>query len=152
MSSSDDLIQNERELLVAIADNIAERARGYAAQFSTRIPEAIKVSEVSEWQNGLGIYVIVDRNEAPQALMLEVGAPPHDIDAVNVDFLKFPGTHGWTGQTIIIPHVDHPGFQGKHYMKQARDEVRPLVQPLLKDILHRTMSQVIRTNWKPVHA
>jgi hypothetical protein len=59
----------------------------------------------------------------------------------------FMGTNEFEGKLIKTRHVDHPGVEGKHFMKKAREEVRPIISSTLKEAVHRCVSSVIRTAW-----
>jgi hypothetical protein len=159
---------NERAVIVEAANLIARSARARVA-WSTKIRNAISISEVVEWQSGLGIYVKVDLSQAPEARAFEYGSglratrqtpsPRQEgaggfiiIAPRNAQSLVFPGTHAWQGMTIQVPPmgggvVHHPGVSSRPYIKPATDENRPRIREILRKAVRTSVSQTIRTSW-----
>lgn len=70
------------------------------------------------------------------------------IDAVNKPNLVFPGTHGFEGQIIVIPHVNHPGI---HATNNEKGYLRPAVADLRKRMkaeLAEDVRDAIRTSMR----
>jgi hypothetical protein len=162
MPSSDiDMRAGERAVIVEAANLVAEKARQNAA-WSKKIPGAISVSEVTEWQNGLGIYVKVDLSKAPEARAFEFGSGIHSthetmspqqiepggkILIMGNPFLVFPGTHEFEGKTIVTSVVRHPGVAPRPFLYPAvtanRDKIREILGTTVRASIHDT----IRKSW-----
>jgi hypothetical protein len=63
-----------------------------------------------------------DRKAMMVPQILESGARPHDIEAVNAKALAF----FWDrmGGDVFFKRVHHPGFPGIHYMENSFDEMK----------------------------
>jgi hypothetical protein len=169
MPSSDiELRAEERAVVLEAAGMIAESARNNAA-WSQKIPDAISVSEVKEWANGIGVYIRVDLSVAPEARAFEYGSgirsthktqsPKQEgpggyiiIEPVNFDHLSFRGTNEWAGMWINVPPmgggvVHHPGVAPRPFIGPAIDEHRPMLRDLLKRAVRQSVSKTIRTSW-----
>jgi hypothetical protein len=154
-SSEIDLRAEERGVIIEAANLVARSARA-RAQWSTKIRNAISVSEVREWQNGLGIYVKVDLSKAPEARAFEYGSGIHatrgpvgtyEIRPRNSDALVFPGTHQWAGQTIVTSLVHHPGVAPRPYLSPAVTENRQRIRSILGKAVRTSVSRTIRESW-----
>jgi hypothetical protein len=171
MPSSDiDLRAEERAVIIEAANWVAETARQNAS-WSKTIPSAISISEVREWQAGLGIYVRVDlsKAQAPSARAFEFGSGIHsthtttsprqegsggyiDITPKNASMLKFAGTHDWEGMEIRVPPmghgvVHHPGVAPRPYLYPAVALNRDIIRETLGAAVQRSISSVIRKSW-----
>lgn len=143
---------NEGTIMAALAKfvgQVADRARDNASSFSTRIPEAIIASNVSKTSTGYEASISIDLDIAPQALWMERGTKPHDIDAHNPPpnlVFYWDKKGGW----FIGPHVDHPGTKPKGYIKKAveyeRSHLKADMAKAFKDAITSTMikREVIR--------
>lgn len=162
MPSSDiDMRAEERAAIIEAANLVAEKARENAA-WSTTIPGAISVSEVKEWQGGLGIYVRVDLSKAPEARAFEFGSGIHSTHAtlspqqigaggkiliMGNPLLVFPGTHEWEGQTIVTPVVRHPGVEARPFLYPAVQENRERIRQIFGTAVRRSIHDTIRKSW-----
>lgn len=165
MPSSDiDMRAEERAAIIEAANLVAEAARQNAA-WSTTIPGAISVSEVREWQDGLGIYVKVNLDKktgAPEARAFEFGSGIHAKHAtmspqqigpggkiliMGNPLLVFPGTHQWEGQTIITPVVRHPGVEARPFLYPAVKENRAKIRQIFGTAVRRSIHDTIRKSW-----
>jgi hypothetical protein len=162
MPSSDiDMRAGERAVIVEAANLVARSARARAG-WSKEIRNAISVSEVREWQGGLGIYVKVDLSAAPMARAFEYGSGIHSTHATlspqqigtggkiliqGNPLLVFPGTHEWEGQTIVTRVVRHPGVAPRPYLKPAIQENRDRIREILSQAVRTSISKTIRTSW-----
>jgi hypothetical protein len=164
MASSDiDLRAEERAVILQAANLIARSARS-RAQWSKEIRNAISISEVTEWQSGLGIYIKVDLSTAPMARAFEYGSGRHatrseqsprqegamgyiEITPKNAKALSFPGTHEWEGQTIVTQLVHHPGVAPRPYLAPAVSENRQRILDILRPAVKTSISRTIRNAW-----
>ena len=169
MPSSDiDMRAEERAVIIEAANLVARSARS-RAQWSKEIRNAISVSDVVEWQSGLGIYVKVDLSVAPMGRAFEYGSGIHsthvttsprqegvggyiDITPKNAQALRFAGTHDWAGQTIIVPPmghgvVHHPGVAPRPYLAPAIQENRDRIKAILSQAVRTSISRTIRSSW-----
>lgn len=169
MPSSDVIMRaEERAIIIEAASLVADAARDKSS-WSKRIPGAISVSEVREWKDGLGIYIKVDLNKAPEARAYEYGSGIHathftasprqlgaggfiEITPRNSPFLAFMGTHEWEGQLIVVPPmgggiVHHPGVEARPFLKPATDENRARIREILGKAVRQSISNTIRESW-----
>jgi hypothetical protein len=158
-SNSVDLRAAERAVIIEAGNLVARSARSRVA-WSTKIRNAISLSEVTEWQNGLGIYVKVDLNQAPMARAFERGSGLHDrrgaryimIAPKNTSQIVFEGTNAWKGQIIRVPPmgggvVYHPGVAARPYLAPAVQENRAKIREILSKAVRTSVSRTIRTAW-----
>lgn len=151
----------ERAAIIEAADLVARSARSRAA-WSSKIRNAISVSEVREWAQGLGIYIKVDLSVAPEARAFEFGSGIHATRATlspqqigpkgkilitGNPFLVFPGTHQWEGQTIVTPVVRHPGVEARPFLYPAVTENRARIREILGTRVRRSIHDTIRKSW-----
>lgn len=64
---------------------------------------------------------------------IEYGTVEHGIDPKNKTVLSFPGTHGFSGQQIVVGHVDHPGVKAKPFLRPAADKAEEFLQQILAE-------------------
>lgn len=63
-------------------------------------------------------------NTAPYAPFVERGTQPHPIDPHNPpEYLRWPDFEGWA----YAKHVDHPGSEAVHFLRDAMERARPQV-------------------------
>ena len=169
MPSSDiDMRAEERAVIIEAANLVARSARS-RAQWSKEIRNAISVSDVVEWAQGLGIYVKVDLSAAPMARAFEKGSGIHatigeakeyDIVPVNKEFLSFIGTHGYGSlnvgnnlttreamNRVFTKHVSHPGVAPRPYLAPAVQENRDRIRGILSQAVRTSVSRTIRQSW-----
>ena len=60
-----------------------------------------------------GKYARIGARSVPYAIYAEEGAGPHRIEPNSADALN------WAGATHPVAAVDHPGYNGHHFMKRA---------------------------------
>ena len=169
MPSSDIIFRAEERAVIVEAGNLVARSARSRAAWSTKIRNAISLSEVTEWKNGLGIYVRVDLTKAPEARAFEKGSGLHStssvaskhqegpggfiiIRPVNAKALIFQGTHAWEGMTIRVPPmgggvVHHPGVAPRPFLKPAIDANRERIRDILRKAVRTSVSKTIRTAW-----
>lgn len=82
--------------------------------------------------------VSIDLGFSKIALAFEHGGDPHPIDARNKPLLIFEGTNGFKG-LIRTPHVNHPGFAARPYMRAAKTRVR---KANLEDLQKTTLANL----------
>ena len=149
MTTIDNIVP--RGVLVKIANRIANSARGFAkGTGSKRIPQSIKVGNVSATKDTASITIWVDTNIAPQAMIFEKGAKPHPIDAKNAPYLVFEGTNAFAGKLIQVEHVDHPGMEKRPFLQPAKDKHREQNKQEIRDAVGRNLRLVIRGMAKKV--
>jgi hypothetical protein len=162
MPSSDvEVRASERGVIIEAANLVARSARARAG-WSKEIRNAISVSEVREWQDGLGIYVRVDLSIAPMARAFEYGSGIHatrdtmspqqigprgKILIMGNPLLSFPGTNEFKGQTIITPVVRHPGVAPRPFLAPAIQENRDRIRKILSQAVRTSISKTIRESW-----
>jgi hypothetical protein len=142
---------------------IAEQARRNA-NWSSEIPNAIKVSEVTE--NGGNFFgsLLIDLNEAPQAAAFEYGSGIHATKGTPVTYVIKPKNAGalafyWPGHEsgmkpgkkfigygkdgrLMFTHVDHPGVEAKPYLHPAINQHRGEMREKLKSAFKRAFVDV----------
>lgn len=110
-----------------------------------KIKDSVFISRVEGRGTSRFITVGINMNPqtgAPYARAFDIGSGIHGkkprkyiITPRNGKFLQFPGTNEFSGQTIRVKEVKHPGVRGTGYTKRAIDEVRPQIRSeLSKDI------------------
>ncbi len=110
-----------------LADRVrAKLAPGYLFKTTTRILPAVTARMI---ENTKEIYgrVFIDPAKFPEVVAhtLESGSKAHKIEAKNAGSLFF----FWPvlGTNVAFKSVNHPGFEGRSYMKSSADEMKPVL-------------------------
>lgn len=114
---------NLEKLLDKAARRIAtHRAQDVVAEVRARTESSVVLGYTV---SGSGYRDIVARIETddPELVFAEEGTKPHIIRARNGRVLRFPGTNGFSGKTIHVALVHHPGTRGKHTLRNALQDV-----------------------------
>lgn len=93
--------------------------------------EGVMIENASGITGQLDMIWTGDQAASMVPLILESGAVPHVIEAVNVSALAF----NWPalGGQVFFKKVNHPGFPGIHYMQNAFDKLRPEIVQKIED-------------------
>jgi hypothetical protein len=148
--ASNDLRAQERGVLIQIASMIVNTAKSLSS-WSKHITNAFEISEVSEFPGGMLITI---RNTAPEGLAFERGSGIHGpsgekyiITPRNSNALVFPGTHEWSGQTIVTAVVHHPGVAARPFLHPANEANRVAAMTMLKAVVGNSIKMAIREAW-----
>lgn len=123
------------DLFAAVEQKAIEIVEETAANVSARLDRAVPRSgdnigetladtkEVSEVVFEGGVARVEISYEAEYASVTDTGRDGYyEIVPVNAQFLVFPGTNEWEGQTIVTKHVDHPPQQGGRWFSDTLRE------------------------------
>lgn len=149
-----------RSRMIEALNLVATSARRNAS-WSAKIRGAIRVGEVKEQGGVIAGYVEVPLKLAPEARAFEYGSGIHStkgaaekypIHPVNATSLVFPGTHEWTGKTIVVPPmgggvVMHPGVAPRPFLTPAVEENKERIRELLGSNIRQYIGTVIRASW-----
>jgi hypothetical protein len=140
----------ECSILIQVGNMIVESAKQFAS-WSKDIVGAWHISAVVELSDGM---IITIGNKAPQAFAFEHGSGIHGpqgekypIMPRNAAALVFPGTHEWSGQTIVTQLVEHPGVEARPFLHPANEQVKPIAMTMLKEIAGNAIKMTIREAW-----
>jgi len=151
--------------LAELANDVANEARANASWSST-IPEAISVGQVTNEGGRYSIEIKVDAKVAPEALAFEFGSGIHNPDnpatyviapkkANALAFFwdkvdestprgpKFRGISPTTGRAIFN-YVDHPGVEARPYLIPALMVARKKFKGVYSRLIHRAYRESVR--------
>jgi len=106
------------ELLTQGGEIIAKTMRGKAPVKTGFLRESIIIRK--------GRQSVEVAPTASYAAYVEFGAKPHIIKPVHASVLAFE----LRGQTVFARSVQHPGFKGRFFVKNTKEECLPQIQEL----------------------
>lgn len=123
-----------------------------------KIKDSVFISRVEGKGTSRFITVGINMNPqtgAPYARAFDIGSGIHGkrpgkyiIAPRNGKFLQFKGTNEFSGRTIRVKEVKHPGVRGTGYTKRAVDEVRPLIRKELSQDVKENLRLYLKAEFQ----